>query len=285
MDDKPNIRQQMVTSKIRDYVAQIQTHNLDLIGQALHFARHAIAVTGKAVRNRRRLDTQWEQVDVQAICPPPTGGFHLFDGERDPAVPMDSPVTASDVALVPRLVGGPARNTRSAVRRARVFSDAQVVSVAHAVAAPVANDNIDEGVNLSWNGINESDWNGTNDDDWMRAARCEQRTAAMARRAKFQARDANNLFEPRMFTSLAEASEHLRLRTCKLREWNEHLVSRIRELRESREQTPTSPTSPTSSFNSAPETFDSNENTPQSGNSHSVVTPEVAMYCGALQFE
>jgi hypothetical protein len=138
---------------------------------------------------------------------------------------------------------------------------------------------------LSWNGINESDWNGTNDDDWILAARCEQRTAAMARRAKFQARDANNLFEPRMFTSLAEASEHLRLRTCELRELNAHLESRIRELRESREQTPTSPTSPTSSFNSAPETFDSNENTPQSGNSHSVVTPEVAMYCGALQFE
>ena len=50
LDDKPNIRQQMVTSKIRDYVAQIQTHNLDLIGQALHFARHSIAVTGKAAR-------------------------------------------------------------------------------------------------------------------------------------------------------------------------------------------------------------------------------------------
>ncbi|CAL6288952.1 unnamed protein product [Bathycoccus prasinos] len=33
------------------------------------------------------------------------------------------------------------------------------------------------------------------------------------------------------------------------------------------------------------ETFDSNEYTPQSGNSHSVLTPEVAMYCGALQFE
>ncbi|CAL6445245.1 unnamed protein product [Bathycoccus prasinos] len=63
----------MVTSKIRDYVAQIQTHNLDLIGQALHFARHSIAVTGKAVRTRRRLGTQWEQVAVQAICPPPTG--------------------------------------------------------------------------------------------------------------------------------------------------------------------------------------------------------------------
>ena len=42
------------------------------------------------------------------------------------------------------------------------------------------------------------------------------------------------------------------------------------ELRES------TPTSPTSSFNSVPETFDSNENTPQ--NSHSELTPEVAMY-------
>jgi len=65
------------------------------------------------------------------------------------------------------------------------------------------------------------------------------------------------------------------------------LRSLIRDLRES----PPTPTSPTSSFNSfnsfnsAPETFDSNENTPQSGNSHSVLTPEVAMYCGALQFE
>ena len=48
----------------------------------------------KAARNNRRLETNWEEVAVQAICPPPTGGFHLFDGERDPAVPMDSPVTA-----------------------------------------------------------------------------------------------------------------------------------------------------------------------------------------------
>ena len=74
--------------------------------------------------------------------------------------------------------------------------------------------------------------------------------------------------EPRKFTSLAEVREV----ASKL----------IRDLRASRE--PTS-TSPTLSFNSAPETFDSNENTPQSGNSHSVLTPEVAMYCGALQFE
>jgi hypothetical protein len=81
------------TSKIRDYFAQIQTHSLDMIGQALHFSRHAIAATGKAVSNNRRLDTQWEQVAVQTICPPPSGGFHLFDGERDPAIPMDSPVT------------------------------------------------------------------------------------------------------------------------------------------------------------------------------------------------
>ena len=36
-----------------------------------------------------------------------------------------------------------------------------------------------------------------------------------------------------------------------------------------------------SSFNSVPETFDSNENTPQ--NSPSELTPEVAAYCGALQ--
>ena len=90
-----------------------------------------------------------------------------------------------------------------------------------------------------------------------------RREKKRARRAKYLARDANNLFEPRMFTSLAGER------------------SRIRELRASL----TSPTSPTSSFNSVPETFDSNENTPQSGNSHSVVTPEVAMYCGALQFE
>ncbi|CAL6338912.1 unnamed protein product [Bathycoccus prasinos] len=40
-----------------------------------------------------------------------------------------------------------------------------VVSDAHAVATPVANDNIDEGVDPSWKGINESDWNGINDDD------------------------------------------------------------------------------------------------------------------------
>ena len=291
LDDKPNIRQQMVTSKIRDYVAQIQTHNLDLIGQALHFARHAVAVTGKATRNNRRLETNWEEVAVQAICPPPTGGFHLFDGERDPAVPMDSPVTASAAVLVPRQVaGGPARNTRSAIRRARVSSDAQVVSDAHAVATPVANDNIGEGVNPSWNGIHESDWNGINDDD-LRMLQLDVEAiemtfpdpdvcpvpdilldrvqtryeAAKARRASFPARDANNIFEPRRFTCLADVSK---LHSC------------IRELRESREPTPTSPTS---SFLSVPETFDSNENTPQ--NSHSELTPEVALYCGALQFE
>ena len=80
--------------------------------------------------------------------------------------------------------------------------------------------------------------------------------AAKARRASFLARDANNIFEPRTFTCLADVSQ-MRLR--------------IRQLQESREQTPT----PTfNSFNSAPETFDSNENTPQSGNSHSELTPE-----------
>ena len=269
----------MVTSKIRDYVAQIQTHNLDLIGQALHFARKAIAVTGKAVRSRRRLGTPWEQVAVQAICPPPTGGFHLFDGERDPSVPMDSPVTASAAVLVPRQVAsGPARNTRSAARRAaRVSSDSQVVSVAHAEATPLANDNIDEGVNPSSNGINDDDLNGIDladtpiEDVYLHGidlgVRIEawRREKKRTRRAKYLARDADNLFEPRMFTSLAGER------------------SRIREIRASLE--PTSPTSPTSSFQSVPETFDSNENTPQSGNSHSELTPEVAMYCGALQFE
>ena len=35
--------------------------------------------------------------------------------------------------------------------------------------SPVANDNIDEGVDPSWNGINVSDWNGINDDDWNAA--------------------------------------------------------------------------------------------------------------------
>ena len=163
----------------------------------------------------RFLATQWEQVAVQAICPPPTGGFHLFDGERDPVVPMDSTVTASAAALVPRQVpGGPARNTRSTVRRARVFSDAQVVSEAHVEVTPLANDNIDEGVNPSWNGINDDDLGEVDtpiesdhpenpeDDDWkwIGAAKREQRTrylAAQARRAKYPARDANNLFEPR----------------------------------------------------------------------------------------
>ena len=185
---------------------------------------------------------------------------------------MDSPVTASAAVLVPRQVaGGPARNTRNAVRRARVPSDVQVVPDAHAVATPVVNDNIDEGVNPSWNGIDLDECVHPND-DWIKVSRREQRTrhlAAKTRRAKYLARDANNLFEPRMFTSLAEER------------------SRIRELHASLEPTspnsPTSPTSPTSSFNSVPETFDSNENTPQ--NSHSELTPEVAMYCGALQFE
>jgi hypothetical protein len=134
---------------------------LNMIGQALHFSRHAIAATGKAVSNNRRLDIEWEQVAVQAICPPPSGGFHLVDGERDPAIPMDSPVTECAAVLVPRQVtGGPARNTRSSARRARVIADA------HVVATPVVNDNIDEGVDPNWNGINESDWNGINEEDW-----------------------------------------------------------------------------------------------------------------------
>ena len=110
--------------------------------------------------------------------------------------------------------------------------------------------------------------------DWLRAAKRDRRRhhlAVQARRATYPARDAINLFEPRKFgkfKSLAEASEVARM-----------LVT---SLRSSREPTPTSPTS---SFKSVPETFDSNENTPQSGNSHSELTPEVAMYCGALQFE
>jgi len=53
--------------------------------------------------------------------------------------------------LVPRQVtGGPARNTRSSARRARVIADA------HVVATPVVNDNIDEGVDPNWNGISTS---------------------------------------------------------------------------------------------------------------------------------
>ena len=141
------------------------------------------------------------------------------------------------------------------MRCARAPSDVQIVPDAHAAATPVANDNIDEGVNPCWNGINDDDWNGIDldecvhpNDDWIKVSRREQRTrhqAAKTRRAKYLACDANDLFEPRRFTSLAEL--------------NAHLSSRIRELRESREPTPTSPTS---SFNSVPETFDSNENTP-----------------------
>ena len=95
LDNNPNARQQMVTSKIRNYVAQIQTHNLDMIGQALYFSRLSIAVAGKATNNSRRLETQWEEVAVQAICPPPSGGFHLFDGEREPVIASDSSVTES----------------------------------------------------------------------------------------------------------------------------------------------------------------------------------------------
>ena len=45
------------------------------------------------------------------------------------------------------------------------------------------------------------------------------------------------------------------------------------------------PLSPNSSFFSVSENLDSDEDTPQSCTSHSEPTPEVAMYCGALQFE
>ena len=34
------------------------------------------------------------------------------------------------------------------------------------MATPVVNDNINEGVDPNWNGINESDWNGINEEDW-----------------------------------------------------------------------------------------------------------------------
>ena len=62
----------------------------------------------------RRLNVPWEEVNVETICPPSSGGFHLFDGERDAAIPIDSIVTESAV-LVPRQVV----NTRSAARLSR----------------------------------------------------------------------------------------------------------------------------------------------------------------------
>ena len=79
--------------------------------------------------------------------------------------------------------------------------------------------------------------------------------AAKTRYAKFLTRDAvdaNDMFEPRSFTRVAVEAQVVDVQP------------------------------PTPSFNSVPETFDSNEKTPQSDNSHSVLTPEVAMYCGAL---
>ena len=53
--------------------------------------------------------------------------------------------------------------------------------------------------------------------------RHEAREAVKAKRASFLARDANNIFEPRTFTCLADVSQ---------------LRSRFRELQEPREQTP-----------------------------------------------
>ena len=68
------------------------------------------------------------------------------------------------------------------------------------------------------------------------------RRGKKARRAKYLARDANNLFEPRMFTSLAVESEELRSPIRELREPTSRLpqlllLNRCQKLRFEREHT------------------------------------------------
>ena len=227
LDKNPNARQQMVGAKVRDYKAQIQTHSLDLIGQALHFSRLSIAACGK-VKKTRRLDVAWQEVNVESICPPPSGGFHLFDGERDAAIPVDSVITESAVLVPRQVVGGPAQNTRSASRRSR-----EAIS------------QLPERVNDS----NEIDL-----DEFGSPAESEDDDGVMHGDNVLENIDPHDMFEPRL---------HRRIPAM----------------------VPVEPHSVNSSFFSVSENLDSDEDTPQSCTSHSERTPEVAMYCGAPQFE
>ena len=227
LDKNPNARQQMVGAKVRDYKAQIQTHSLDLIGQALHFSRLSIAACGK-VKKTRRLDVAWQEVNVESICPPPSGGFHLFDGERDAAIPVDSVITESAVLVPRQVVGGPAQNTRSALRRSR------------------------EAISQLPQRVNDS--NEIDLDEFGLAAESEDDDGVMHGDNVLENIDPHDMFEPRL---------HRRIPAM----------------------VPVEPHSVNSSFFSVSENLDSDEDTPQSCTSHSERTPEVAMYCGAPQFE
>ena len=65
------------------------------------------------------------------------------------------------------------------------------------MATPVVNDNIDEGVDPNWNGINESDWNGINEDDWN-GINLEGVDMPI------EGVDSNDMFEPRSKARVAE---------------------------------------------------------------------------------
>jgi len=290
LDKNPNVREQMVKSKVRDYMAQIQSHHLDLMGQALHFSRLSIAACGK-VKKTRRLDVPWEEVNVEVICPPPTGGFHLFDGERNADIPFDSLVTESAV-LVPRQVSdGPAANTRSARRRNRENPTSQ----------------LPERVGDS----NEIDL-----DEFESAADGDENDGVTFGDNELENVDPLDMFEPRARRrKTRHQPEHLQLSdpkflganawfrnanaTMQLEEGNNGASNKQVDPLHTYEAgfvisegdriqpalvAPASP-SESSSFYSASESLKSGENTPQSSTSHSVRTPEVAMYCGALQLE
>ena len=67
---------------------------------------------------------------------------------------------------------------------------------------------------------------GVDIDDLIEAWRREKKKE---RRAEYLARDANNLFEPRRFTSLAVESEELRSPIRELREYLQPLGPRVED--------------------------------------------------------
>ena len=137
--------------------------------------------------------------------------------------------TEHSLTFFPRqVVGGPARNTRSAARRSR-----EAIS------------QLPERVN---------DPNEIDLDEFGLAAESEDDDGVMHGDNVLENIDPHNMFEPRLLRRIPANST-------------------------------VEPQSPNSSFFSVSENLDSDEDTPQSCTSHSERTPEVAMYCGALQFE
>lgn len=106
---------------------------------------------------------------MESICPPPSGGFYLFDSDRDAAIPVDSDLTESAVLVPRQVVGGPARNTRSAARRSREaisqlperVNDSNEIDLDEFGSATVSDD--DDGVVHGDNELENIDRHGTSE--------------------------------------------------------------------------------------------------------------------------